>query len=102
MQWTMKHPAMTLDDLGFVPYFFSESDPRSAREQIKANYQHGGGWRPFNGFTMMPSGNLKYPGDPLTLLLAETKLRDETIMFYQHSWLVIMQPNGEWEVARVD
>jgi hypothetical protein len=97
----MKHPMATLDMLGYIPQFLDENDPRSAREQFDAHYGHGGGWRPFKGHVMQPNG-LKYPGDPLTLLLAETKLRDEIIKFYQHAWVAIVQPDGSYEIARMD
>lgn len=100
--WTLIHPRMTTDMLGYVPLFFDTLDPRSAREQINTNYSHGGGWHPIHGFEMLPNGNLKYPGDPPTRLLAETKLRGETIRFYEHSWLLILQPDGTWEVSRCD
>lgn len=88
--------------LGFIPGFLSENDPRPAREQIDSAYQHGGGWSPFEGFKMLSDGNMQYPGDPPTRLLAETKLRDEVIRFYEHSWLAIVQQNGSFEVTRVD
>lgn len=101
MNWTMKHPRSSLDMLGYVPSFLSESDPRSAEEQINANYPFGG-FQPFDGFKMLKNGNLAYSGDPETILLAEAKLRDETIRFYQNSWLAIVQPDGSFKVARID
>lgn len=45
---------------------------------------------------------LLYPGDPPLKLLAERKFRNETLLFYEHSWLAIMQEDGTWEVCRVD
>jgi len=101
IRFTLLHPRMTHDALGIVPEFFSEHDPAPAREQIEKNYQHGGGWNPFPGFTMTDVG-LRYPGDPIMQVLAEANLRDETIRFYDHSWLAIIQPDGSYEIARVD
>lgn len=102
MMWKMMHPKATFDMLGYLPQFLSEEDPRSAREQLNANYPFGG-WQPFKGkFTMMENGNLAYPGDPPTILLAETKFREETIRFYQHSWVAVVQPDGTFEVCRMD
>ena len=101
MIWIMKHPMATPDMLGYLPQFLSERDPRPAREQFDDNYRNGGGWRPFKGFVMHDNG-LKYPGDPLMPLLAETKLRDETIRFYLSSWVAIVQPDGSYEIARMD
>lgn len=102
MKWIMKHPRATIETLGYIPYFLNENNPKPAREQLDDNYRHGGGWTPFPGFVMLPNGNMKYPGDPETILLAETKLRDETIRFYQHSWVSIVQPDGSYEVCRMD
>lgn len=90
------------DYLGYIPGFLSESDTRPAREQFNDGYAHGGGWMPFNGFRMHPNGNIQYPGDPETKLLAEAKLRDETIRVYEHAWVAIVQPDGSFEVSRMD
>lgn len=103
MIWIMKHPRMTPEALGFIPSFFSEHDPRGAREQINENYAHGGGWHPFHGFKFNEQTlSLQYPGDPPTHCLAATTLRSERILFFEHSWLLIIQPDGTWEVARID
>jgi len=102
MIWVAKHPDMTVEMLGYVPDFLNDQDPRPAKEQIDANYGHGGGWNSFPGFTMLPNGSLSYPGDPPIPVLAETKLRDETIRFYEHAWLAIIQPDGSYEISRVD
>jgi hypothetical protein len=88
------------DILGLIPTFINEDDPRSAREQFDAAYI--GGWSPFKGFTMRPDGDLLYPGDPPTKLLAWTKLHDETIRVYEHAWVAIVQPDGSYEIARMD
>jgi hypothetical protein len=102
MIWAMLHPNMTMEMLGFLPMFMSEDDPRPAREQIDAAYQHGGGWNPFKGFELLENGDLKYPGDPPTKRLAVTVLHQEEVSFYEHAWVVIKQPDGSWEVARID
>jgi len=91
---------MTPEMLGLIPFFLDDQDPRPAREQFDSAYI--GGWHPFEGFTMLPDGNLSYPEDPPTQLLAETKLRNETIRFYHHSWVSIIQPDGTFEIARMD
>lgn len=102
MTWIIMQP-MSPEVLGFLPSFFNEDDPRSAKEQLDTNYAHGGGWRKFDGFTMSRDKTaLHYPGDPPFMLIAVSHLRDETLLFYDHEWLVIMQPDGTWEAARVD
>ncbi len=99
MIWALKRN-ITPEHLGLIPSFLDEDDPRPAREQFDAKYI--GGWMPFPGFEMLEGGDLKYPEDPVTICLAETKLRDETIRFYQSSWVSITQPDGSFEVSRMD
>lgn len=102
MVWIKRHPQATIDMLGLIPSMLDESDPMPAKKQIDANYQHGGGWRPFRGFTMTPAGNILFPGDPVRHLLWETKFRNETIRFYESEWLAIIQPDGTFEISRID
>jgi hypothetical protein len=90
-----------METLGFIPSFLSDQDPRLAREQIAANYTHGGGWRPMQGFTRTSSG-LCYPDDPPMPLLAVSALRLEKLEFYDCQWLAIVQPDGSFEVSRMD
>ncbi len=101
MEWVLKHPRATLDMLGYIPGFLSQDDPRPAREQLDSAYRTGGGWQPFKGFTITPRG-LQYPGDPPMALIAETTLRDEVVRFYQCSWVAIIQPDGTYEISRMD
>lgn len=100
MVWIGKHPQFHPDMLGFIPEFLSEEDPRPAREQFKERYI--GGWTSFPGFKMLQNGDLSYPEDPPTALLAETSLRDEVIRFYNHAWVAIVHPDGSFEVSRID
>jgi hypothetical protein len=102
LKWNAKHPKARLDMLGYLPSMISEDNPQPAREQFDHNYRHGGGWRPFKGHEMLPSGDMKYPGDPPTRLLYEVQLRDETIRFYEDAWVAVIQPSGEFEVCRMD
>lgn len=103
MIWVGKHPLARLEMLGYLPDMVSESDPRSAREQFDANYRQGGGWCPMQGFTLTTSGALTYPGDPPMRLMFETTLHGkETIRVYEHDWVVIIQLDGTYEIARMD
>ena len=52
MTWIILDPSINSEHLGLLPMMLDPSDPRPAREQFDENYQHGGGWRPFNGFTL--------------------------------------------------
>jgi hypothetical protein len=102
MEWIQLHPKATPEMLGFIPEFLNENDPRPAREQLDDNYSHGGGVIPIPGFELLPNGDLKYPGDPPLAPLAETRLRDEIIRVYHYSWVVIIQPDGSFIVARMN
>lgn len=91
-----------IEMLGYIPQFLSEKDPRPAREQFDEAYKHGGGWQPFSGFTMLKNGDMQYPGDPPTRMIAIGALRDESIRVYEHAWVAIVQPDGSYEVCRMD
>lgn len=92
--------------LGILPMFFNEADPRSAKEQCHERYAHGGGWNQFNGFklhkTEIGRYHLQYPEDPPMREIARAKLRDETIVLFDNSWVAIIQPDEGYEVARID
>lgn len=102
MIWTLLHPRMTVEHLGLLPGMLDPSDPRPAREQLDDGYRHGGGWDPFHGFTLLANGNLTYPGDPPTRPIAETRLRDELVVLYEHDWVAVIQPDRNFEVCRMD
>jgi hypothetical protein len=92
---------MTPEHLGFIPGFLSDDDPRPAKEQINEKYVSG--WNKFDGFELNEkSMELSYSGDPPMTPLAATHLKDELIFFYPHAWLLILQPDHTWEVARLD
>ena len=94
--------------LGMLPHFLSPLDPRPARVQLHEAYAHGGGWQPFAGFTLQrPTGeptswSLQYPEDPPMQAIGYARLRAETIVLFENSWVAIVQPSGEFEIARMD
>src|SRR5215831_9910678 len=100
LTWMMLHPQMSLEHLGFIPTFVFEEDPRPAKEQFNERY-HYGGWQPFKGFELNEDNSLSYPGDPPLQPLASTELRDETIVFYPHAWVAIIQRDRSFEVCRM-
>lgn len=107
MEWKLYHPDATPDHLGIIPAFLSESDPRPAREQFDENYAHGGGWRPMEGWTLedgpaFDPPEIQYSGDPLYKAFAGTQLRDERIYIFPYAWVCIIQPDGSFEVSRMD
>lgn len=101
MQWNLAK-GTTPDHLGLIPLWLNEDDSRPAKEQLDSAYGHGGGWWPFNGFTLTSDNSLTYPGDPPLRPIAWTKLRDETIVMYRHAWVAIIQPDRSFEVCRMD
>lgn len=100
VKWEMLHPRMTEDHLGLIPDMLHEADPRLAREQFNENYI--AGWYPSKGFRLLDDNSLAYSDDPTLRPLAQAKLRDELICFYQHSWVAIIQPDRSFEVCRMD
>jgi hypothetical protein len=89
-------------DLGFLPGLIDEDDPRGVKEQLADKYRYGGGWRPLPDLTLLPDRSLKYPSDPPLKPIAVSQLRDEVILFYPYDWLCVVQPDGSFEVSRVD
>lgn len=107
MQWLLTHPRATPEHLGYVPSFFSEDDPRPAREQLDERYAHGGGFRPALGALRLHPGNagrayLTYPGDPPFPEIARTTLRDERLIFFDRSYLAIVQADDSHVLCKVD
>lgn len=102
LKFMLVHPHATREMLGLIPAFLQQADRRSAAEQFNERYAHGGGWRPFEGFSLRPNGCIKYPGDPEKWPLAQAKLRDETIRIYQGAWVMVLQPDGSFEISRMD
>jgi hypothetical protein len=91
------------EELGMLPDFINQNDPRPAREQFDANYQHGGGWHPIPGFIHRKGVSLEYPGDPPYHPIAMWPLRDEMIVVYRYGLVAIFQvKTGAFEVARLD
>ena len=105
MRWTINLDItrkQAVDLLGLIPSFLDENDPGTAREQLDANYQHGGGWHPMQGFTINNRHQLEYLGDPPYDWVAFTMLRGELVRVFRYAWVAIGQPDGSTEVARMD
>jgi hypothetical protein len=100
--WKMLHPQMTEVQLGLIQFWLDEDNSAPAKDQLHHNYSHGGGWNPFKGFRLDETNSLHYSSDPPLRPLAETMLRNEKIVFYDHSWVAIIQPDRTFEVCRMD
>jgi len=104
MKIKLLHPRMTHEHLGLLPMMLNDRDPRPLREQLHTGYLHGGGWHHFPGFTLTKLDHLTYPGDPPLVPLAEitTRLRQERVLFYDHAWVAVVNPDRSFEVCRMD
>lgn len=102
MKWIVKEPH-SIEELGLLRYMLSNFNEKPAREQFNYHYKHGGGWRPIDGFEFDKSTYaLTYPGDEPMHPWASTRLRYELILIYPYSFVAIVQPDGSFEVARMD
>jgi hypothetical protein len=103
-----KSRGMTLEWLGFIPTFVDPFNPEPAAKQIDGQYQHGGGWRPMKGWKLSDDKVLSYdPSDPplKPLYRASHNIGGdqlEEIYFYDSAWTCIVQPDGSFEVSRLD
>jgi len=92
----------TPDHVGLIPHWLDEDDKRPAREQLNEHYMHGGGWQTFDGFKLKRDHTLEFDGDEPLQPLALMWLRDEMIAMYRYGWVMILQPDGSFEVSRMD
>ena len=96
------HPRAGWDHVGMIPAMLFENNPAKATQQLNDGYPQGGGWRPFEGFELLPNDAIVYPGDPPLKPIAEMKLRDERILVYECSWVAVVQPDRSFEICRMD
>lgn len=102
--WVALSRRFCAGDLGFLWDILIPEDERKVKDQLNDRYAHGGGYRPFKGFKLdRMTMTLHYPGDPPFKPAAMTTIGDEQVFFYPSgAWLLILQPNGDYEVTRVD
>lgn len=96
------HPKASWDHVGDIPHMLCEEDQQSATQQFHAGYGHGGGWRPFKGFELLPDDSISYPGDSVHKPIAEMRLRHERILVYECAWVAVIQPDRSYEICRMD
>jgi hypothetical protein len=89
--------------LGFIPQMLTDGAPLSAIKQLDYQYQHGGGWRRFGGFTLDRSDmSIKYPGDPKYLPVAKGVCNGDEVYVYPHAWVMVLKSDGTHEISRMD
>lgn len=95
---------------------FQDDDPRDAKEQLAERYDTYHMECGTRGFRLQ--GNWRTPGEAVIQFwedgvaedaqdsplpeIARATLRDETLILMVYDWLVIVQPDGAFEVTRVD
>ncbi|HEY1888473.1 MAG TPA: hypothetical protein VGG86_20890 [Roseiarcus sp.] len=102
--WTTFAEGFGIEHLGFLPEILLRDDPRPVKDQLDDRYRHGGGYRAknFDKFKLGKGMVLRWPGDEPQKPLAATLINDELVVFYEHALLLVMQPDGSFEVTRVD
>jgi hypothetical protein len=87
---------------GFILDFLDPDDPRPAREQIDAKYL--GGWDAGPAALRFDAHSLtlSYPGDPPMRPISALLFRQELLLLFPSDWVVIVQRDKSWEVARLD
>jgi hypothetical protein len=99
VEWTNAHLT------GDLQYMLDDEDPAPAVEQF--NQRSAAGWRSRRSrWTNDGAGEAitsrTFSRNERLTPIARARLRDETILLYPMSWVLIEQPNGEWDIARMD
>jgi hypothetical protein len=90
--------------LGIIPTLLSPWDERSMLEQLHEGYRHGGGWFPFEGFSVQQRDGmyvLQYPGDPPYKERARITMNGETLCVFDSAWVLVIDKGGKQHVARM-
>ena len=104
MQTIMRHPRATIEMAGFIPAWLSDENPKSPKQQLHDGYKFGG-WDPFKGFTKLDDKDrLHYPGDPPQAPIIEWRFDNhpQRVLLYKYSWVAVVEPDGTFEVCRMD
>lgn len=105
IECAIEHEIGGMERAGFIPNMLDWNSDRKLREQLDAGYQHGGGWHPTTvPFHFDPKTKaLSYPGDPDFLPYLEVRTTSGERMFvYPGSWVLLLQRDGSYEIARMD
>lgn len=104
--WIQLDKRFPAEGLGYLPDILLPTDKRPVKDQLEDRYAHGGGYRPFpdKHFRLdRRTMTLKFPGDPVFKPAAMAFFGSEQVFFYPNcSLLLILQPDGKFDVTRVD
>jgi hypothetical protein len=104
MQITYFHPRATLAHWGEIPNWLSDASPKPAKQQLHDGYRFGG-WQSMKSdkIKMQPDGKYKYPGDPMQFPISEIRMASgERVLLYDSSIVVVVEKDGNWDMARMD
>lgn len=86
---------------GFIPSFLKVEDNRPMKEQFNERYISG--WHRFDGFEIKPKNwTISFPGDPDLQPLGGAALHGEVIVVYPYAWVMIIDADNKFEIARMD
>lgn len=91
--------------LGYIPTMLSPLDERDMVSQLDAGYQHGGGWKDFEGFEASMKGAvwvIQYPNDPPYIERARVSMNGETLVMFDHAWVMVIDREGRKRFCRMD
>ena len=92
--------------LGLIPLFLNRMDVRPAAEQLNDGYMQAAGCGYNRGyvpkFERVGKHGLKYPGDPALQPWAIASINNETVCYYESSWVAVFQQDGSFIVDRMD
>lgn len=95
------------DAIGIIPQWLNDYAAYPADLAIDMNYQHGGGWHSFEGFTINPeNGVLSYPEDPDLHPMVKYNRplwEHEDVYQYESGWVAVYNTKTKsLNVARID
>lgn len=100
-----------LNAFGLIPMMLNPASDEEMWKQIDRNYAHGGGWRDYDGFTVVKQDNGKYhlqhSGDPDLKEIGRIRFGSQMIVLFDYSWVLWMSLNidgdmVEHKIARID
>lgn len=97
--------ADALAHLGRIPLLIDPNCADPVWQQVQDNYPKG--WNPVLGderskWTLTGDDYLIYPGLPPVAPAASAWLRAERILVYPAGWVVVVELNGDFTVARIE
>lgn len=103
--WELVHPRADIDMLGYVPLFITRTSDVPLKKQFDAEYVSGWKTSASKWVRDTERNTLQgHPEDPPFPMIAryQHKPTGELLEFYTSCFTAIVQPDGTFEVARLD